>query len=257
MLAAQKALAMLGGPITVTLAVLLVAPAPLSFDEIGPVVLFCTPAATPFTFSVMLQLAFAARVPPVRLTEPDPAAAVTVPLQVVLSPFGVETTRPAGSASLKATPVSAVAVFGLLMEKLSDVLAFSRMLAAPNAFVMVGGVATVRFAEAVFPVPPLVEVTLPVVFVYWPAAAPVTVTLNWHWPFTAMVAPVRAIPVGAVVVSVPPQTEDDALATVSPVGSVSVKATPARGSTFAAGLVMVKFSEVVAFSAILAGVNAF
>ena len=32
--------AILGGPITVMLAVLLVAPAPLSFEEIGPVVLF-------------------------------------------------------------------------------------------------------------------------------------------------------------------------------------------------------------------------
>src|SRR5947209_4035598 len=40
MLAAPNALAMLGGPITVMLAVLLVAPALLSFDEIGPVVLF-------------------------------------------------------------------------------------------------------------------------------------------------------------------------------------------------------------------------
>src|SRR5947209_7926463 len=40
MLAAPNALAMLGGPITVMLAVLLVAPAPLSFEEIGPVVLF-------------------------------------------------------------------------------------------------------------------------------------------------------------------------------------------------------------------------
>ena len=50
MLAAPNAFAMLGGPITVMLAVLLVAPAPLSVDEIGPVVLFCTPAAMPVTF---------------------------------------------------------------------------------------------------------------------------------------------------------------------------------------------------------------
>ena len=40
MLAAPKALAIDGGPITVMLAVLLVAPAPLSVEEIGPVVLF-------------------------------------------------------------------------------------------------------------------------------------------------------------------------------------------------------------------------
>jgi hypothetical protein len=39
------------------------------------------------------------------------------------------------------------------------------MLAAPKLLVIVGGAATVRFAEAVLPVPPLVDVTLPVVLV--------------------------------------------------------------------------------------------
>ena len=82
-------------------------------------------------------------------------------------------------------------------------------------------------------------------------------TLNWHWLFTAMVAPVNAIPVGAVVVSVPPQTAAEPLATVSPVGNVSVKATPVSASTFPAGFVMVNVSEVVAFSAIVEGLNAF
>src|SRR6266853_736268 len=137
------------------------------------------------------------------------------------------------------------------MVKLSEVVPFSGMLAAPKAFVMVGGEATVRLADAVFPVPPFVEVTLPVVLVYWPDAAPVTVTLNWHWLLIAIVAPVSAMPVGAVVVKVPPQTVAEALATVRPVGSVSVKATPVSGSTFAAGLVMVKVREVVAFNAML------
>ncbi len=53
-----------------------------------------------------------------------------------------------------------------------------------------------------------------------------TVTLNWHWLLVAIAAPVSAIPVGEVVVSVPPQTVADALATVNPVGSVLVNATP-------------------------------
>lgn len=70
-----------------------------------------------------------------------------------------------------------------------------------------------------------------------------------------MVAPERAIPVGAVVVSVPPQTVAVALATVSPVGKVSVNATPVSASTFAAGLVMVNVSEVVPFTLIDAGLN--
>jgi hypothetical protein len=67
---------------------------------------------------------------------------------------------------------------GLLMAKVKLVALFSGIEAAPKALVIVGGVATVRLAEAVLPVPPLVEVTLPVVFVNWPAAAAVTVTLN-------------------------------------------------------------------------------
>src|SRR4051812_49378446 len=122
MLAAPNAFAMLGGPITVMLAVLLVAPAPLSVDEIGPVVLFCTPAATPFTFTLIVQLPFAARVAPERLIEPDPAPAVTVPLHVEESPFGVATCSPAGSVSLNAMPVSPRLVFGLAMLKVSEVL---------------------------------------------------------------------------------------------------------------------------------------
>jgi hypothetical protein len=143
------------------------------------------------------------------------------------------------------------------MLKVNDVFALSRMLAAPNALVIVGAVATLRFADAVFQVPPFVEVTLPVVLVYWPAAAPVTVTLNWHWLFSETVAPVSAIPVGDVVVRVPPQTVDEELATVRPVGKVSANATPAKATAFAAGLVMVNVSEVVALRAIFAGLNTF
>src|SRR6185312_13997419 len=143
------------------------------------------------------------------------------------------------------------------MLNVSDVVPFSGMLAAPNALAIDGGAATVKLAVAVLPVPPLVEVTFPVVLVYCPETAPVTVTLNWHWLFTGMLAPVNAIPVGAVVVSVPPQTLEEALATVSPVGSVSVKATPVSGSTFAAGLMIVNVSEVVAFSEIVEGLKTF
>ncbi len=198
----------------------------------------------------------AVSVPPDKLTVPLPATAVIVPLpQLPVSPFGVATTRPAGRLSVKATPLRATLVFGFVMVKLSEVEPFSGMEAAPKDLVMVGAAATVRFAEAVLPVPPLVEVTFPVVLVNWPEAAPVTVTLNTHWLLTAMVAPERAMPVGEVVVSVPPQTVAEALATVRPVGSVSVNATPVRGSGFAAGLVMVNCREVVAFSAIVDGLN--
>ena len=172
--------------------------------------------------------------------------------------FGVAaTTSPAGKLSVNAIPVCEIVVSGFWMLNVSEVVPFSGIDAAPNSFVIEIGVATLRLALAVLPVPPLVEVTLPVVFVYWPEAAPVTVTENWHWLFAATVAPESAIPVGAVVVSVPPQTVADAFATVRPVGNVSVKATPVSELAFAAGLVMVNVSDVVAFSAMLLGLKAF
>src|SRR5215472_9445084 len=253
MLAAPNDLIRIGGPTTVIEA-LDVLPVPPSV-EVTCTLLFFTPAVVPCTLMETVQLALVASVPALKLTEPEPALAVAVPPHVLFRAFGVATTSPAGRLSVKAMPVSATLVFGLVMLSVSEVVPFSGMLAAPNALAIVGGEATVRFAVAVLPVPPLVEVTLPVVLVYWPEAAPVTVTLNWHWPPTAIVAPVSEIPVGAVVVTVPPQTAAVALATVRPVGSVSVNATPVSGSTFAAGLVMMNVSEVVAFSAIVEGLN--
>src|SRR5437899_9736137 len=62
--------------------------------------------------------------------------------------------------------------------------------------------------------------------------------------------------VAAVVVSVPPQTVDEALATVRPTGSVSENATPVSATVLAAGFVIVKVSDVVAFIAIVDGLKA-
>jgi hypothetical protein len=52
------------------------------------------------------------------------------------------------------------------MVSVSEVEPLIGTLAAPNALATDGGAATLRFAVAVFPVPPLVDVTAPVVFVY-------------------------------------------------------------------------------------------
>src|SRR5713101_7662449 len=72
-----------------------------------------------------------------------------------------------------------------------------------------------------------------------------------------MVAPDNAMPVGLVVVNVPPHTVVVPLATVRPVGSVSLNATPASATVLAAGLVMVNIRDVVALRAIDAGLNTF
>ena len=132
------------------------------------------PQWCPGTLTETVQLALAANVPAERLMLPEPATAVAVPPQVLFKALGVATTRPAGRLSVKAIPFSVTPVFGLLMVKVSDVVPFSGMLAAPNALVIDGGEATVKLAEAVLPVPPLVELTAPVVLVYCPEAVPVT-----------------------------------------------------------------------------------
>ena len=164
MLAAPKAFASVAVATTVMEA-FEVFPVPPSV-ELTVTELFFTPAVVPVTLTETVQLALAAIVAADKLTDPDPAAAVAVPPQVLVR-FGVDaTTRPAGKLSVKATPFNVTFVFGFWMLNVSEVVPFSGMLAAPKALAMAGGEATVRFAVAVLPVPPLVEVTAPVVFVY-------------------------------------------------------------------------------------------
>ena len=163
MLAAPNPLLIVGGASTVIEAVA-VLPVPPPVEVTVTLLVFC-PAVVPCTFTDTVQLALAASVPPDRLTEPDPLTAVAVPPQLLLRFDGVATTKPAGRLSVNAMPVSVI-VFGLVMLKASEVVPFNGIVAAPNPLLMLGGLATVRFALAVFPVPPLVELTAPEVLVY-------------------------------------------------------------------------------------------
>ncbi len=163
MLAAPKDLIITGGPITLIEALEVF---PVPSVEVTCTLLFFTPAVVPCMFTETVHEPLAATDPPDRLTEPEPPTAVAVPPHVLFR-FEVDATvRPAGKLSVNAIPVTVTPVFGLVMVKVKLVVPFSGMPAAPNALVMVGGVATVRFAVAEFPVPPLVEVTDPVVLVY-------------------------------------------------------------------------------------------
>src|SRR5579859_3780676 len=123
------------------------------------------PEAVPVTFTTTVQEVFTAILPPVRLMLVDPATAVAVPPQVLDSPFGVATTSPMGSVSVKATPASAtVLAAGLVMVKVSVVVPFNGIDAAPKALAIEGGATTARTAVLlVAPVPPSVEVIAPVV----------------------------------------------------------------------------------------------
>lgn len=105
-----------------------------------------------------------ATVAPDKLTLPEPAAAVVVPPQVLVNPFGVEITIPAGNVSVNATPVSATPfAAGLVIVKLNVETPPGVIPAGVNAFAIDGGATTVILAEAVPPVPPCVDVTFPVV----------------------------------------------------------------------------------------------
>jgi hypothetical protein len=162
--AAPNTFAIVGGPSTLTDA-FEVFPAPAVAD-VTVTLLFFTPPAVPVTFTLKVHDALAANVALARLTLPEPAEAVIVPPpQVPANPFGVATTNPAGSESVNATPVNVDEEFGLFTTKVSEVEPFNAILAAPNVFVIDGGDATEMFADAVFPVPPLVEDTAPVTFV--------------------------------------------------------------------------------------------
>src|SRR5579859_7259744 len=166
-----KTFAIEGGAITVNTAVLLAVPVPPSVEVTAPVVLFFTPAVVPVTLTENVHddptAGDAVNVPPDRLMMPLPAVAVIVPLPQEPVMLGVAaTTTPAGKLSVKATPLSALKVSGLVMVKLSVLLAFNTILVGLNDLVIAGGATTVRLADAVLPVPPLVEATLPVVLVY-------------------------------------------------------------------------------------------
>jgi len=81
-----------------------------SFEKSVLVVFKSADGAIPTTFTLMVHDVLAATVPSARMMLPDPAVAVspavTAAPQLVLKPLGVATNRFAGSASLKATPVS-------------------------------------------------------------------------------------------------------------------------------------------------------
>ena len=239
--------------VTITLAVE-VFPVPPSV-EVMVTLLFFMPAVVPWTFSEMVHEALAARVPEARLTEPEAAVAVAVPPQVLVNALGVATIRPAGNVSVKANSDSDEAALGLLMLKVSEVVPLSKMLLAPNDLRMLGGVefTTLTLALEVFPVPPSVEVMVTLLF-FMPVVVPWTFSETVHEALAARVPEARLTePEAAIAVAEPPQVLVNALgvATTKPAGNVSVKANPVSEEA-ALGLVMLKVSEVVPLSVMLA-----
>ena len=145
---AANDLLMTGGATTVIVAEAAL-PAPPCNEVTALVVLLFTPGMTPVTFTTKVQDALAGRVAPVRLMLLDPAVAVMVPPpQLPVSPFGVETTNPAGSVSVNPTTVRATVGFGLTTTKLRLVLWFSGTVGAANDFASTGGATITKPVDA-------------------------------------------------------------------------------------------------------------
>jgi hypothetical protein len=162
---------------------------------------------------------------------PVGAVVVSVPPHTVAE--ALATVKPVGKMSVNATPVSATALAaGLVMVNVSEVVAFSAMDAGLNTLAIDGGATTLILAEAVPPVPPSADVTLPVVLFFVPPVVPVTFIENVQELLVARVAPdrVRAlVPAVAVIVPLPQlPIRPFGVEITSPTGTVSVKATPLR-----------------------------
>ena len=169
-------------------------PVPPFVEDTAPVVLVKLPVAAPLTLKLTEQFPATPADPPLSRTLVEPAVAVSVPPQLEVSPLGVAITNPAGSVSVKAMPDSpTVFARGSVMVKLSVVLALSPMLLDANASAITGGATTAIDAEAVLPVPPSFEETVPVVSFGAPAAVPVTFTEKVHDVFTARLPPLKEI----------------------------------------------------------------
>ena len=188
----ENALAMLGGATATTDKVSVpVLPVPPLVEVTLPVVLTLALPVVAVTATVTVQVPLAAMVPPEKLTEVLPAAGAKVgePQPVVVA-FGVAATSiPAGNVSVKATPVRVVPVLEFVIVKVSVLTPPTAIGFGENALAMLGGATTDKVSVPVLPVPPLVEVTLPVVFTLAPPVVAVTATVTVQVPLAAMVPP--------------------------------------------------------------------
>lgn len=251
--AAPKAVEITGGVATPSEADA-VLPVPPFVDVTAAVVFVKLPEALPRMLTLNVQELFVLMEAPESVIEEPPAAAVMVPPpQAPVKPLGLATSNPTGSVSVSATPVIATGfVAGLVIVKLRVVTPLSETFEEPNAMATDGGPTTLMLADAVPPVPPSKEVTVPVVLFWVPAVVPVTFTEKVHEASGLSTAPVRTTLVSAAAAAMVPPPHVPLIPfgveMASPDGSASAKAMLLR-NTLGFGLVIVKVSVVVPFSA--------
>lgn len=257
--AGLKPLAITGGPSTFSGAVLLVPPVPPSVEVMTPVVLFCVPAAVPFTVTEKLHEPLAPKLPPDNVTlEGGPITAVMAPLPQDPVTVVEVNCRPAGRLSAKPMPDRGTPL-GLLTVKVRVVVAtFRATLLAPKPLVTVGGPTTVMVAFAVVLCPPSNEVAKTLLF-FTPATVPCTFTE------TAQDAPAASVPPARLAEGAPATGLKVPLqvllplgvgATTKPAGRLSVKASWVK-ATLLLGLAMLKVRVLMPFRGICVGLNPF
>ena len=192
---------------------------------------------------------------------PDPATAVTEPLQVLDTPLGVPTTSPEGRLSMNVIVVRLPGLAaGFEIVNVTVVVPPTAMEEAPNALLITGAVNTLRVAVLlVAPVPPSVDVIAPVVLAFAPALVPITCTVTVQEPPAAIVPPLNVSVVSpGLGANVPPQVVLAPVgeSTCNPEGSTSVNDTPVRAVP-ELGLLIVNVNiEKVPLIKMLPGLNA-
>ena len=131
------------------------------------------PGATPTTVLVITQLVPIPRVPPANWKLAVPFTAVTVPPPQLPTAAVASFCNEPGYASVNATPVTAIPVLFVRVKVIVDAAPPTSNTDAEKAFV-IETLPENNVADAVVPVPPLVEVTFPVVFTSEPAAVAMT-----------------------------------------------------------------------------------
>src|SRR5262249_42369406 len=172
-----------------------------------------TPDVVPLTVATIVHVFPGVAIdPPPNESVPDPLTAVTDPLQPLVGTGGFTTTIPLGRLSINVIVVSAPGfAAGLVMTKVTVVWPPTGIDVAPNALVIVGAVNTFSVAVLlVVPVPPSVELIVPVMLAFAPGVSPWTLTLSVQVcvpePLKPIVPPDRLTVVSPLTgANVPPQ----------------------------------------------------
>ena len=161
--------------------------------------------------------------------------------------------------SVKASPLNAAVVLGLVSVMVSTLLAPLEMGEVTKVLATVGGPVTVSAADAAAPLLALVVVTAPVLLVYTPPSAEVTLTVTVQLLLAGIVAPdsCTALPLStAVTLPIQVVAALALLLLVKPAGYISLNAAPVIAALIL-GLVRVMVIADVAPALIVAGLKAF